>query len=463
MRPRSERLARLLTILVVAGAPPPAGFPAEDPGGSLTGWAEIEPIGYYDAGVPDEAVWLRTHLAWERRLSSRLLVRAVADVETDGRGEVARDRLFDDSGRDLERPPIRFEELSITWNRPSFDLAAGRMTLPWGRADIFNPTDNLTPFDTLDPLEFERLSSWAVRGRVYSGASTFEGDLIPFPGVTRLPALGDRWLPVPQEAVVPTPAGPRLLELDWRDGRADYPARRLENAAWGIRIDHRGSSWEGSISHYDGWDDQPVLMGRTSAVVNFGSPLPVALDRVQPSLRSTGGDLAWIRGRFALRLEAARDSRGAPADDTFTFYTAEGEWTAGDWRFIAGVSEIRGIDASVTTVSSFEQGALPAVMIHVERNVPTGLRASIQAIRNLRGEGDLVRGEVSWPMGQALRATAGVDLIDGPAGTFLGAFRHNDRGILTLRWSFAKVGPAGGPAPFRLPEPASGPAARPRS
>lgn len=439
-------LGPALAVLLMLQASLRAGEPAGAAGGLLTGWAEAEPIGYHDAGTPEAALWVRTRLSWERRISDRILVKAGADLEADGRGDVARDRLFDDDGRQLHRAPFRFEELSITWTCPRFDLAAGRMILPWGRADVFNPTDNLTPFDTLDPLDRERLSSWAVRGRVYSGRTTIEGDLLPFPGVTRLPLLGERWLPFQDRARNPFPGGPAYLKLDWRDGRAEYPARTPGNAAWAIKVDYRGSSWEGSISHYDGWDDQPVLIGRPGPFNATSTAVPVSLDRIQPDLRSTGGDLAWVHGRFALRAEAADNLRGNPANDRFSFLAAEGEWTPGDWRILVGWSEIHGIAASATTASIFDQGALPALFVHVERSVPTGTGASIQLIDNLHGEGHLVRGEISWPFGRSWRATAGIDLIDGPDGTFLGAFRRNDRAFLKIRWSFAGGALSGGTA-----------------
>jgi len=442
VRTRPLRAARTLAAAAVLLASSSRATLEGAQGGSLRGEVETRPIVYRTDGAPDAQAFGRTHLAWENRLAGRWLFRAIGDVDLDARGEVDRGPLYDDSERSLRRPPVRFEELTVTWTARRFDLAAGRMMLPWGRADGFNPTDNLTPWDSLDPLDRERLSSWAVRGRHDAGPVTVEWDVLPRPGVSRLPLLGGRWFPLPDRVGNPSPLGPRTQRLDWRDGTESYPSASLSNAALGLKLDYRAASWEGSLSRYDGWDDQPVLLADPGIPRQGGRVVPVALDRVQPTLRSTGGDVAWIVGRFALRAEASRNERGAPADTRFDFFALEGEWTRGDWRVIAGWADIRGEAASATTTALFDQGALPALMLHVERSVPTGTGASIRLISNLDGDGEMIRAEISWPFAGSWRAAAGVDLIDGPEGTFLGAFRRNDRAVFRLRWSFARA--AGG-------------------
>lgn len=434
--PRRSEPATILAAVLLAVGPATSGAAAE--AGSLNGYIEARAILYRYGGTPDATAWGLAYLSWEKRLSDRLVARARGSLHLDARGEVDRGTLYDDDERDLRRALLRVEEATLTWTERRFDLAGGRMVIPWGRADGFNPTDNLTPFDTLDPLEPERLPSWAMRGRVYAGRATFEAVWLPRPGVTRLPLLGARWLPLPESAPNASypAAGPRMWNLDWREGEALYPSHGLENSAWAVRAEYRASSWEGSISHYRGWDDQPILLPQPDSPPTGASRLPVALDRVQPDLEATGADLAWVLGPFVLRVEAARHDRGGPVPDTFHFAVIEGEWTRGDWRLIGGLADISGASGPATAVSSFEQAALPAAILHVERSVPTGVGASIRVISNLDGEGRLVQAEVSWPLAHAFRATIGADAITGPSGTFLGAYRRNDRLLSLLRWSF---------------------------
>jgi len=412
-------------------------FPARAEG-TFSGWVEAKGLAYPHEGDPERDGWMTSRLAWESRVTPHLLLRASGDFDLDTHGEVDRRSFYDPSDRALERAPARIEHLSATWTMPAWDVAIGKMILPWGRADVWNPTDNLTPFDTLDPLDRARLSSWAIRGRLYRGATTVEGDFLPAPGVTRLPTANGRWLPLPASAPSPFPTGPSMVALEWQEGRATYPGVRLDNAAWAVKVDRRGSTCEGSISHYQGWDDESVLLARPLLGPSTPATLVVALDRVQPRLSSTGADLAFVRGRLAIRGEMAVDSRGAPANRGFTFFVLEAEWTEGNWRMIGGWADIRGAAAVITTASSLEQGALPAIILHVERSVPTGAGASIQVIRSLQGDGTLGRGEVSLPVGPSLRVSAGVEMIDGPRGTFLGAWRRNDRALVRARWSFRR-------------------------
>lgn len=414
-------------------------------GGNLRGYLELRPLVYFQDGTPDRVGWGRARAEWEQRAGPGLLFRIRGQVEGDWRDAgpegVDPGLLYDDDEDHPRRALARIDEASLRWRAERLDLTAGRLVIPWGRADGFNPTDNLSPFDSLDPLQPERLATWGARGQIFAGRLTLEGDAL-LPTASRQPLLGTRWFPAPGRVDNPAhlpgvPAtGPPTVPVELSDGDLVYPAWKLENLAWALKADYRGSAWEGSISHYDGWDDQPVFLPSVGPPAGPAFLVPVALDRVLPDLRVTGADVAWVTGRFILRAEAALHRRGPPDDSDFTFGVIEGEWSFGEWRLIAAWAEIRGEEAGLTTISRFEQGALPAAILRIGRDVATGTRFSAQILSNLDGDGSLTQVEASWPLGHALRLGAGLDILEGPEESFLGAFRDNDRLWGRLRWSF---------------------------
>ena len=99
----------------------------------------------------------------------------------------------------------------------SFDIQAGRQLLIWGRADRFNPTDNLTPHDyrflTIDD-QGQRFGATGLVGRYFlSDDLTLTGVYLPFftssqlpegiipAGVPRPQEQGSRYFPCPRSPV----------------------------------------------------------------------------------------------------------------------------------------------------------------------------------------------------------------------------------------------------------------------
>lgn len=423
----------------------PGGPAAGEGRGSLRGHLETRPLFHLHEGAPERAVWGRALADWQRRAGGSLLFRARGVLEADWNDEgpeaVDRRSLVDGGRQDLQRPLVRLEELSLAWRGPHHDLAAGRMVIPWGRADGFNPTDNLTPFDSLDPLQTERLAAWAARGQLYLQRLTLEGAAL-LPETSRQPLLGTRWLPVPGEIDNPfhvpgvPSTGPAVAPAVFREGKREVPPWTLASSAWAVKADYRGGAWEGSLSHYDGWDDQIAFLPSPGAPAGPSFEIPVILDRAQPELRATGADLAWVSGRVILRAEAAVHRRGPPVESDFTFWIAELEIGFGPWRLIAAWADIAGEEDLSTAVPQLEQGALPAAIVRIGRDVATGVTFSAQLLANLNGDGSLARLEASWPLAHAFRLGAGLDVLEGPEGSFLGSFRDNDRLWARLRWSF---------------------------
>ena len=129
---------------------------------------------------------------------------------------------FENKG--ARRLSFDLEEYYAEFNFSSFDLKVGKQIFSWGKADGFNPTDNLNPRDYVDLfVEEEKIGVPAINLLYYWNDFTFDLIFIPTYTPTRLPLLNSRHSFLDPEA--PTVVNGREL-----------PADTLSSSQTGIRI-----------------------------------------------------------------------------------------------------------------------------------------------------------------------------------------------------------------------------------
>ena len=130
-----------------------------------------------------------------------------------------------------------------------FDLRFGKQIVVWGRADGFNPTNNITPQNTTvrspDPDDI-RSANFLLR-------SYF--NLTP---VIRLEGI---WVP----EYMPTVLAFEMADLpdNISIGTGEYPDSRLENSLWAGRLSLELPAFDGSISYVSGYNPMPGIKLRS--------------------------------------------------------------------------------------------------------------------------------------------------------------------------------------------------------
>lgn len=170
-----------------------------------------------------------------------------------------------------------------------FDFRIGHQIVAWGRADGFNPTDNITPKNMLSrsPDEDDRREGNFLIRSYYN--------LNPI----RLEAI---WIPFFRSSEVPTNLLPFPLGINLID--SDYPEARLENSAFAFRLNLEFPSFDGSLSYFNGYNPFPGI----AADLSDFSPDAFVLDIFLKSYRMHvfGADFSTIiAGSFGLRGEIA--------------------------------------------------------------------------------------------------------------------------------------------------------------
>ena len=420
-------------------------------------------------GDPSAQGWLRIAPRLTRRLSPRVVLLVAPVLEADSHGEVDRATLYEDDDRGDRRALLRFDRLSLRFDLGAVRLEVGKQPLTWGRTDAINPTDNLTPRDWTDPLNEVRLSPWAVRLAVEKLRWEGELALVPRYAPSRLPALGGRWAPIgPLPVADPAlpPIGSPELEPDLCLAEPRFPATTLDNLQAGVRLGRRGGRAEWALSYFRGFDDAP----RFDLAVGLPDPatatLPITLRPRFPRLDVAGADGVLLAGRWALRAEAGHFRFPEGEEEDFLLWELDAEWTRRSWRVVAGYADVSGAgeggagglgagevgalqvgalaapggvrasSGAGPVATSLDLGFLPVAFLHLGRSVPTEWEASLEALVGTAQLDAAVRISGSWPASDTLRLGAEIDLLSGPAGSFFGTWRDNDRLRLFARLSF---------------------------
>ena len=278
---------------------------------------------------------------------------------------------------------------------------------------MFTPTDRFAPRDYLNVVDTGVLPVTAAR--VTYGTQSDTLDLILSPRLTpsRVPLLNQRWAVLPQ--------GIPVHELD-----PAFPG----GPQFGARWNHIGAAAEYSFSFYNGHDNLPLFHVKQNTLQGAD------LQPFYPQMRMYGADVGAPLGPLTLKGEAAYFTSTNPEADDYALFVLQLERQAGEWSLVAGYA------GEVTTVHRGAPGFSPvrglarSIVAHAGYTIDVNRSLAFEAVVHQNGQGLYAKTEYSQAFGQHWRATAGLAVLRGDPGDFLGQYRLNSHAILTLRYSF---------------------------
>jgi hypothetical protein len=342
---------------------------------------------------------------------------AGADLRANSHDQVEDQWRLDFSDRGVLRPRAAIRRLTATITAPKLTLTLGKQFIRWGRADILNPTDRFAPRDFLNVIDSDFLPVLAVRPVIQIGSETFEFVWVPRLTPSRLPLFDQRWTVLPAA----------LEGVTIKDGGARIP----DGSQQGVRWNHTGDRMEMSLSFYDGFNHLPNI-----ELV----PLPLAnaiqLTRVNPDLRSFGGDVAIPTRVLMLKGEATYFTSPSSTSDEYVLYVVEAERQIGEWLLDGGYAG----EAVTKSTGAFsfapDRGTARSIIGRVSYTVDPRRTIAVEAAARQNGKGFYVKGEFSDALAQHWRLTLTGIGIAGDANDFLGQFSHNSHVSAGLRFSF---------------------------
>jgi hypothetical protein len=319
--------------------------------------------------------------------------------------------------REIQRPAFEVRRLSAIYHRGRVTAELGKQFVRWGKADLLNPTDRFAPRDFLSVVDNDFLAVTAAR--VTCEASSRDAiDLVIVPWFTpsRIPLLKQRWVVLP----------PEVQRAPLEDAGARLPG----GSQYGVRWNHVDSRFENSLSFYEGFNHLPMIDGWLAP-----APLRIALQRFYPQMRMYGGDAAVPLHWFTVKAETAYFTSDSSQADEYVQYVVEVQRQTGELNVVAGyagelVTEDRGGAGFAP-----DRGLARTFLGRAEYTIDINRSVAFEGVVRRNGDGAWLKFEYSQALGRHFRAIASFTVIRGALEDFLGQYRRNSFGTLSLRYS----------------------------
>jgi hypothetical protein len=363
----------------------------------------------------------------------------------------------------LVQPRIR--EMYGELHLGRFDIRAGQQVVAWGRADAFNPTDNITPKDYFvrspEPDDM-RLGNYLFR-------TTFR--------INEFLSLEGIWVPVYRYSVY------RYDLFDMPEfvsfHQPGYNTLTPHGGNMALKFDYYFPAVDGSVSVFNGFDPQAGIDVRNMNL-DFVSGLSLGLEPKPFRQTTIGADFATTAGQFGLRGELGfripgqdyKEEIYAPQSDLRYVFGVDrsigkfnilvqysGQWVPGfesmPELFMFSDSESipmpepfsfeelnRSLDDQIIGFNRliFGQSHRISHMVMVRPSVSLfyeTLQCEVFASYNFNTEEYTIDGRVSYRINDQLGLTIGGQYFDGPAVSMYDMIRPVfSGGYVELRYSF---------------------------
>ena len=417
---RAARLGLLLAAGLAAARPGLAQTPVEELGISTSlrqgAWLS-------DRSLNDEKGFLPA-MAW-LRLQPPEVDGAILRLE----GWIAARDLSDGDMDEGEGIKGELREAYLGWFGDWHELRIGRQIVVWGRADRLNPTDNIGSRDArllVPEDDDQRRGSLMARERLALGDHTLDLFWLPEFRPNRFPIR----MPPPGIAL-------RDVDHDW------------EPAQFAAKLERTGADFDWSLSYFDGLDRN----------ADFALE-PATLRLVHNRIRVIGADAAATIGRYGLRGEIAYahtedgDGDDPTVKNPFVFAVVGGDRSFFQYlnvnlQYFARVTrhyrDPRDIGDPALRAAAVGAAAASGQLDPVQHGMSVRIAYSwlnetldteLAAIGILSDGSFALRPKIVYRAADALRLTAGADLLRGGDTDTFGRLRDNSTVFVELRYGF---------------------------
>ena len=399
------------------------------------GQATLSAFGFFDEDPDDDVdypVELLIKQDIDLSLSEKWSLISELEYRADNRHFTA--GVIDDWVEESERRyHFNPRELYLRFSGASTDFTIGKQVFAWGKADGFNPTDNLNPYDYLDFLTAEKIGVLSAAVAYTGNEAGFDLVFVPLFTPARIPGFEDRWFAPPDL--------PFTVNIDdLRIGERLLPEQDLENAQVGLRLWATRWGFDVAVTAYQGFDSIPAIA--------FALDLQTGELVASPAyneITEYGLSVARVFGPTSLHFEGSYRDTEEDFDDDFVSYV----FGLNRSFYVGGaIEEIRLIaeyvdeafieyeenDRRFTT--DLSRPFRDTVLMEWTFVVREGVEMRVAGAYNLEEDDYLVQPLFAYDFTDNWKMEAGLDLIDGDPDTFWGNWENNDRAFIHLDYFF---------------------------
>ncbi|MGD8780893.1 MAG: hypothetical protein PVH88_18245 [Ignavibacteria bacterium] len=229
------------------------------------------------------------------------------DISGSNIGSAFAELRYRESDCDNDDNSFLLREGYVDLSLNKFDFRIGQQIIVWGRADGFNPTNNITPADytVFSPDEDKkRLSNFVFKSvyNIYPVKVEFD------------------WIPVYEASVLPFGNAELPDGVNWINAGELNPS--WKNSSFGLKIDIEKPSFDGSFSYFNGYHKLPGIL-YTASENSYGIYTRPYRTQV------FGADFSTVLGSYGLRGEFAYSVPNDEPDSSFSVPCKQLEYTLG--------------------------------------------------------------------------------------------------------------------------------------
>ena len=410
----------------------------------IKGTLTYKNFSYFDVTETDTQHFVNRgilQLEWSSRFAPWIDVKTVAEIQGDDAG-FTRGVTFQVQETAARRSVVGLKEAVLRLRGGPLEVTLGKQIFAWGTADVFNPTDNINPYDYLDLIDNEKIGVYSAAARLTLGATSLVAVVVPVFTPSRLPLPGSRWMP-PLPSTFTGVVGPR-----------EVPPPTVDNMQYAARLRTTIKGVDVSASYYDGFENIPAI--RQSTVVTPSGDEVQLFTPVYTPIRVLGLDFSTTYGKFEFHGEGAfRFAQSNGRDDRFQWILGLNyAWDELPTRRVEQIVFIldysrEEILYSRANSNILEPGMPPLTAFGAKnafRHAVAGrilvkfseeTQAKLSGVINLEGGANYyLQPKLTHKVTDALHVEAGFDLFGGPVSTFWGTRRNNDRFFAFLKYFF---------------------------
>jgi len=326
-------------------------------------------------------------------------------------------------------------------------LRAGIQMFSWGSGVLFNPTDNLSPFNVVDPFDTYRRGVPGLKLSLSSGTQTLEIDCLGSFRQSILPDLEERFF-IHSPHTIPNPfypgIGPELLDVRFTEiDRSFEPDVTLRECQYGAKYTASIKGWDIACSYFKGYENIPLFEGEPVVLDPVGGTADIKLNYIYPEQEVTGIDISGYIGKTGLHVEYA----------DFNMYDSGHSVGVGDEDYesiIAGIeypfNNVFGQqDISVSLeyareIKDEEDDRIyinriyrDSVLLRVTHTVNFKTSGELLYVYNMDTEGSYGRLSYTHLYSDHASIKAGIDVFEGPEDCFFGEYDRNDRVFIDFK------------------------------
>ncbi len=328
-------------------------------------------------------------------------------------------------------------------------LRIGQQIFSWGSGVMFNPTDNLSPANGVDPFDPHRRGIPAVKLSLSSDVEILELVYMPTFQATELPDIGQRffiWSP----EVVPNPnfpaSGPPLLTMNYADVGGDFvPEGDITSDQFAIRYSTSFGNWDVAVSYFQGYENIALFEPSVTSVDAATGVADTLVYHIHPRQRVYGLDISGYMGLLGVHVEGAyfdmKDTGHDVGIGDEDYYSVIGglEYPMND---IIGTQDLSISLEYATDVSDEERERIfinrvytESVLLRLAHTVDFKLAFELRHVQNLDTEASYTHFHVDYRISDYTKITAGLDVFSGDDDDFFGAYDDNDRLFIMVEYS----------------------------